>query len=337
MQFQGFGGPPPTGVVFDCDMASIDDALALALLFGFDGKNEARVASLSISRPSLNAVAYADAVQRFYAGGSGPFIRTLPIGMALEGAKPGAEPLVDAPLAKPEFKPAVTKLNDTADAAAAIRNAFTGFHDGNCMAILAGPSVNIRQALALRGAREIIAAKCRYLTVLPDASDAGNTSKLIADWPTDVYVVDPEVGKQVMFPASVVETAFTWSPAHPVVEAYKAYKAMPYDAPTGTLAAVLHAVKLKENFFKVSEPGTVTIDASGKLQHSPGQGKHRVVSHDPAQAERILKLYTELVSAKPVVRQRFRPGAAKPKPDPAKPGAPKPDAPKPAEAKPPAE
>jgi hypothetical protein len=57
-----------------------------------------------------------------------------------------------------------------------------------------------------------------------------------------------------------------------------------------------------------------------------------VVSHDPAQSERILKLYTELVSAKPVVRQRFRPGAAKPKPD-----APKPDAAKPAEAKPPAE
>jgi hypothetical protein len=332
MQFQGFGGPPPTGVVFDCDLASIDDALALSLLFGFDGKNEARVASLSISRPSLNAVAYADAVQRFYAGGSGPFIRTLPIGMALEGAKPGSEPLVDAPLAKPEFKPAITKLNDTADAAAAIRNAFTAFHDGNCMAVLAGPSINIRQALALRGAREIISAKCRHLTVLPDASDAGNTTKLIADWPSDVYVIDPEVGKQVMFPASVVETAFTWSPAHPVVEAYKR---------TRRCVRRAHRIACRRSpcseaqgkLLQVSEPGVVTIDANGKLQHSPSaQGKHRVVSHDPAQAERILKVYTELVARSPVVAQRFRPGAAKPKPD-----APKPDAAKPAEAKPPAQ
>ena len=43
MQFPG-QGKPPVGIIFDCDMGnSIDDALALALLYGFDGKNEARV------------------------------------------------------------------------------------------------------------------------------------------------------------------------------------------------------------------------------------------------------------------------------------------------------
>ena len=37
-------GKPPVGTVFDCDMGnSIDDALALAMLYGFQGKNETRV------------------------------------------------------------------------------------------------------------------------------------------------------------------------------------------------------------------------------------------------------------------------------------------------------
>ena len=41
---------PPVGVIFDCHMGSrIDDVLALALLYGLEGKNEARVASRSAS------------------------------------------------------------------------------------------------------------------------------------------------------------------------------------------------------------------------------------------------------------------------------------------------
>ena len=60
---------PPLGVIFDCDLGnSIDDALAMALLYGFDGKNEARAVSMSISKPNLKAAAFCDAIGRFYAG-----------------------------------------------------------------------------------------------------------------------------------------------------------------------------------------------------------------------------------------------------------------------------
>src|SRR5438093_314668 len=79
---QFFGqGKPPLGVVFDSDMdAGIDDALALAMLFGFEGKNEARVISISIDRSNLQTAAFCDAVTRFYedpSGGEGssPFAR----------------------------------------------------------------------------------------------------------------------------------------------------------------------------------------------------------------------------------------------------------------------
>ena len=42
--------------VFDCDMGnSIDAALAMALLYGFDGKSEVRVVAVSISRNNLHS------------------------------------------------------------------------------------------------------------------------------------------------------------------------------------------------------------------------------------------------------------------------------------------
>ena len=93
-----------------------------------------------------------------------------------------------------------------------------------------------------------------------------------------------------------------------MVDAYKSYKPMPYDAPTATLAAVLHAVRPHEGYFKLSEPGAITVLEGGKLKlASSPQGRHRQLIYDPAQKERILKTYTEIVSAKPVPRfPRFR-------------------------------
>src|SRR5437870_562192 len=113
MQLLRPGEKPPVGVVFDCDMAQIDDALALALLYGLDGKREARVASLSISRPSLQAAAFCDVVARFYAGPASPFMRMLPVGMEVQGKAVGPEAALKTALAKPEYKPGIQELNDT--------------------------------------------------------------------------------------------------------------------------------------------------------------------------------------------------------------------------------
>src|SRR5215471_4030481 len=103
MQFPG-QGKPPVGIIFDCDMDSIDDALALALLYGFDGKNEARVVSVSVSKPNLKAAAFCETIGRFYAGtvsgAFGGFGRTLPIGLASDGKTAEDTPMLSAPLAK---------------------------------------------------------------------------------------------------------------------------------------------------------------------------------------------------------------------------------------------
>ena len=104
MQFPG-QGKPPTGLVFDCDMGnSIDAALAMAMLYGFDGKNEVRVVAVSVSRNNLHSAALAEAIGRFYSGAvSGAFGaqgRNLPIGLTSEGKPAPDTPMLTVPLAK---------------------------------------------------------------------------------------------------------------------------------------------------------------------------------------------------------------------------------------------
>src|ERR1041384_4629186 len=89
MPQRGFG-TPPVGIVFDSDLGNdIDAMLALALLYGLDGKGECRGVATTVSKPNLKSAVLSEVAGRFYAGevsaafnASG---RTLPIGLATTG------------------------------------------------------------------------------------------------------------------------------------------------------------------------------------------------------------------------------------------------------------
>lgn len=330
MQFAG-QPKPPVGVIFDSDLGShIDTALALALLYGFDGKNEARVVALSVTRSNLSAAAFCDSIGRFYAGavnaGFGFAARTLPVGLATDRKIQDETPMVAKTLAmvKPDGTPlhphGVQQFNDTADPAAVIRNALTGQYDQNAMVVLAGPASNLARTMMLPGVKELIERKVRYLVVSAGAfaegagidpriaMDVPAARRLFAEWPTPIFAVGAEMAASVRYPAASIEKDFAWATGHPVVDAYRAAGEMPYDAPTRDMEAVLYAVRPKENFFKLSEPGTISVHDDGRTRFAAsGAGKHRYLVFDPEQKEDILKVFTEVASAKPVVRQRFRP------------------------------
>ena len=331
MQFLG-QAKPPVGIVFDSDMgSSIDGALALALLYGFDGKNEARVVSVSVSRANLSSAAYCEAVGRFYAGAvNGSFAgaglgRNLPVGLAVNGKTRDETPMLAVPLAKmtsdgkPMYVHGIHQLNDTAEVPALIRNAFSSQYDQNSIAILVGPATNFAQVLDLPGFKDLVSRKCRFLAMtggaFPDGkpefnieTDIPAARKLFAEWPTPIVISGSEIGEALPFPAASIEKDFAWSPAHPVVDAYEAYKAMPYDAPSGDMSTVLYAIHSQDGYFKLSDPGTITVLDDGRTKFTPSpQGKHRYLIVDPAQKEKIIKVYTEVASAKPVPRApRFR-------------------------------
>jgi hypothetical protein len=356
MQFPG-QGKPPAGVVFDTDMgARIDAALALALLYGFDGKNDVRVAAVSVSRNSLTSAAFTETIGRFYAGAVsaafGGAMRTLPVGMNDAGSKAEDTPMIAAPLARvtPEGKPVydhgIHKLNDTADPTAVIRNALSAQYDQNAIVVLAGPATNLVKVLDIPGAKELITRKVRFLAVAAGAypegpaeshikADIPAAKRLFAEWPTPIVAAGQEVGAALLYPGESIENDFSWSGAHPVVDAYRAYQPMPYDAQTWDMTAVLYAARPKEGYFKLSDPGVIRALDDGRVKFTVSAGgPHQYLILDPSQRERIVKTYTEIASAKPVVRQfRFRKKNVQDKPQP-QPADGKPQEAKPQEAKP---
>src|SRR5215831_1001257 len=324
MQFQP-QAKPPVGIVFDADLGNtIDDALALASLYGFQGKGESRVISVSTTKSSLNAAVFADVLVRFYTGEPGPFLGPAPIALTIGKGSPDT-PLMNAVLGKvtsegkPAFGRAVHQMNDTADPLAVFRNALSAQYDGNAIVFLSGPATNLAKAMELPDIKPLIEAKVRYLVVAlgnfadgaadPQVlADVASAKKLFAEWPTQIVAAGSEIGELLRFPGASLEKEFAWSPMHPVVEAYRAAKAMPYDAPGTTLAAALYAVRPKQGYFKLSDAGMISVSDDGKTKLTPGSGKRQFLIADETQRERITQVWVETASTKPVPRgPRFRP------------------------------
>ena len=325
MQEAGRGSArPPIGIAFEGDLGQrVDAVLAIALLSGFAAKAEARSIAIAVSRPSLKAAQLAEVISSFY------FARPPLIGVP-EGVPPADDtPVLAKPLAEktteggPRYTPGIKRLLDTPDNAVLIRNNLLGQHDGNARIVVAGPLSGVARLLGLYGARPQIAAKAERLVVTagtfptgqPDAaitSDIAAAKKVFAEWPTPIVVVGAEVGEALPFSGSTIEKDLTWAPAHPVGDAYRAFKTMPYDAPASALAAMLHAVKPNDTYFKLSEAGTISVLEDGRLQFTPSvEGKHKYLIVDAAQKDRVLEAYATMVAAKPAPRPgRGRGGAA---------------------------
>jgi hypothetical protein len=359
MQAGGRGGRPPVGVAFEGDLGHRLDALLVpAILNGFAAKGEARSIALCISRPSLRTAQLADVVSRFYGGGGRG-----PGGAAMIGMPEGPLPSKDTPpLAAVLSKPAtegktppyssnIRSVIDTADNAVVIRNILLAQNDGNAAIVLAGPATGLARMMDLLGAMPQITAKVRLLVVAAGAfptgavdpalaGDVAAAKTLFARWPTPIVAVGSEVGTALPYPGASLAADFEYTEHHPIADAYRLVRPMPHDAPASALAAALHAVHPEAGHFKLSEPGTITVRDDGRTEFAPAtNGRHRYVIADPAQKDRVLKMYSELVTAEPA-RRPARGGPppaqqqqqqAPPKPDapPQKPTPPAPPAAKP--------
>jgi hypothetical protein len=320
----GLQAIPPVGVLFDSDLGNhIDDVLALALLYGLDGKNECRVVATTVSKPNLKAAALSEVVGRFYAGDVSTAFnavgRTLPVGLADTGAGKEDTPMMGilekkTAEGKLAYNHAVATFKDTAHPVDVLRNAISAQHPHNAVVVVTGPATNIADLLDHQLAKPFITERVRHLIfaggAFPDgAADAGikaniaAAKKMFAEWPNSIIAVGSEVGTAIPFPGASIDSAFAWSPSHPVVDAYKAFQPMPYDAPATAMAAVLYAARAKANLFQLSEPGTIAVLDDGRTKFTPAaNGKHRYLIVDPAQKEAIQKAYVDLTSAKPVPR-----------------------------------
>lgn len=337
MQFSELA-KPPIGIVFDSDLGDgVDDVLALALIYALEAHSETRIVSTSTTKSTLRSAMFAEVLARFLMGPpprgmAAVYQRPLPpVGMADDGRFSQDTAVLKAVLDKQNaegglvYPRTTAKLNDTADPPTLIRNALTAQHDENCLVVLAGPATNLARTLALPGVPDLIKAKVKCLLLAAPQeklkADLVSARKLLAGWPSPVVVA----GQMVSFPGDSMGKDFAWAATHPVVDAYLAYRTMPYDAPAPVLSAVLHALRPDSGFVE-SGDGLVSLLDDGRTQFAPrAGGRHRMLTVDPARQAEIVRTLVQVVSAEPLPRPSRR--RTPKKEDPPAPSAPKPSGP----------
>src|SRR5690349_14840307 len=150
-------GRPAVGIAFEGDFGTrLDALLAVAMLNGFQAKNEARQIALGVSRPQLAAAQLADVVASFYASRppGGANMVGMPEGALLKDATPLATATLAAktPEGKAKYTSGINRMLDTADTAVLIRNQLLAQNDGSATIVVAGPATGMTRLMALYGA-----------------------------------------------------------------------------------------------------------------------------------------------------------------------------------------
>ncbi len=309
-----FGGPQPLGVIYNTSMRRPDAALALAGLYGFQGKRESRMGSVCVVGAGLRTAMFCDIVKSFYQPGPPRNAnQSLPIGLADVQPLPPDSPMVLAPLARqkgdgtPEYATTIRKVTDTSVAEAVLRNGV--IFNAEAVVILSAPATYLAKSLDLLGVKEIYKERVKRLVIVDAGApqeDVPALRRILAEWPAPVFYCGKQVGDALLFPGACIEKDFAWSEAHPIVDAYRAFQPMPYDAPSWDLAAAHFAVHPDSGFFELSDPGALAVADNGRMKFTPGGGTVRSLSVAASKKDEILQAFVALVSAKPVQPQRFQ-------------------------------
>ncbi|MEZ6193989.1 MAG: nucleoside hydrolase [Phycisphaerales bacterium] len=309
-------------LILDTDMGNdIDDALALAMIHALQSRGECKLLAVTLSKDNAYAPMYVDIVNTFYGRGD------IPIGIVTDGVTPDDGPynrpvIESTDHGKPRYARSY-KPDTYPEAVTLLRSLLAREPDRSVVPVMIGFSTNMARLLtsppdeisSLTG-RELFARKVRHVVMMAaDFSadvlknptletreynvikDISSAKCFIDNCPTPIVFTGVEVGRELMYPGSTTEHLYGWTKHHPVAEAYRHYKQMPYDRPTWDLTAVLEAVRPGRGYFGVSEPGRAMASDDGIVRfESDARGKHLYLTLIESKREEIVDLMVELVT-----------------------------------------
>jgi inosine-uridine nucleoside N-ribohydrolase len=298
---------PPVHLIFDTDIGNdVDDALALAVIHAFEGRGEAKLLAVTVSKDNKYAAPFVDAVNTFYGRGE------VPIGVVRNGKTPEDSPMIRVPAERRKADGSYVyphRLRDGAeapDAVAVLRRVLAQEEDGSVVVVMVGFSTNL--ARLLDADPDLVKRKVRLLSAMAGWFPAGDPEynvktdipaarEVFRRWPSPIVFSGFEIGQAMLFPAASIEHDFAWVPNHPVAEAYRNYMPMPYDRPVWDLTAVLYAVRPDRNYFSLSGPGTVDVDDKGRTVFTAAPaGTRRYLILSDQQKPRTLEALVLLAS-----------------------------------------
>ena len=303
----------PVPVVFDTDMGNdVDDALALAVLHALESRGECRLIAVTITKDNPWTAPYVDLVNTFFGRAH------IPVGMVKgSGVTRQDSQMIRVPATRrnpdgtPVYPRRLASGDDAPDAAGLLRRVLGEERDASVVMVQVGFSTNLAHLLDAPADVELVRRKVKLLSVMagnfaqpkPEFNvkeDIASAKKLFELWPSPIVASGFEIGEALLFPAASIERDFGYVADHPVAEAYRNYKRMPYDRPTWDLTAALYAVRPERGYFSVSPPGKISVDAAG-LTHFAAEsaGRHRYLILTEAQRARTLEALILLASEPP--------------------------------------
>jgi inosine-uridine nucleoside N-ribohydrolase len=302
----------PVPVIFDTDMGNdIDDALALALLHALESRGEVKLIAVTITKDNPFAATYIDIVNHFYGRGS------IPIGIVKKGKTPEASKMIQAPSERKAdngtliYERQLLDGNKAADAGVILKQVLERAADQSVVVIQVGFSTNLGRLLATPGGKDLVARKVKLLSMMAGEfptgraeynvkTDIESARRVVEEWPTPIVASGFEIGRAILYPARSIEKDFSYVTHHPIADAYRNYKNMPYDRETWDLTSVLYAVRADRGYFGLSQPGWIKVDKEGKTRLEPASdGRHRYLTLDEPQRLRALEAMIYLASQPP--------------------------------------
>lgn len=299
----------PVRLIFDTDIGNdIDDTLALAMIHALETRGEAKLLAVTVSKDNQYAGPFVDLIDTFYKR------PTIPIGTVRDGKTKddGAylRPVVESGL----YPHALTDGQKAPDAVTLLRKILAREKDHSVTIVQVGFSTNLARLLDSRPdqasilpGRELLRRKVRLICAMAGQFPSGPAEynvktdipaarKLFNDSPVPIVFSGFELGARILYPAASIEHDFSFVPHHPVADAYRAYKPMPYDRPTWDLTAVLFAVRPKKSF-GLSPRGQVSVDDHGVTTFTVDPtGPNQYLTATPEQVRLALAQMIELAS-----------------------------------------
>ena len=271
-----------------------------------------RVCSVCVGGAGLGSAIFCDVVNRFYVPGNRSSNTAIPVGLAAVDPLPPDQPMVTAvidkkrPTGEPQYLRSIKTLTDTSQAEAMLRNGVTFAPQD--VVVLSAPATWLARSLDLLGTKALYQERVKRLVVV-DAGTSGHDGpalqKLLAQWPSPIVYCPRETGEALMLSAAELDKLFAWAPSHPVADAYRAYKTMPYDAPLHDVAAIAYAVKPESGFFDVTD-GTLSASSTGALTFTAGTGNMRKLTVPAAKRAEALDALIAMMGTQPPPPARGR-------------------------------
>jgi inosine-uridine nucleoside N-ribohydrolase len=281
-------------------------------------RGECRLLGVTLTKDNPWAAPFVDLVNTFYGRGD------VPIGIVRNGKTPEDGTFIRAIAEKKGpggsllYPRKLSDARSAPEAVALIRRLLAAQADQSVVIAQVGFSTNLARLLdspgdeaSPLGGRDLVARKVRLLSIMGGALpplvaeynirvDLAASTKVFSEWPTAVVASGFEIGEAVLYPAVSIENDFGYVEHHPVADAYRAYKKMPYDRPTWDLTAVLYAARPERGYFNVSPPGTIRVDSEGFTRYTPEKnGKHRFLTLTAEQRVRTQEALVQLASEPP--------------------------------------